>query len=241
MRTIVVRNWGKPAVLYQVFLRLNQGSLPLSPQELRQALFPGDFSRWINSRSSSSKPIHRARRIKGEDFRMRDAEMLLRSVAFQDDLENYGGNLREFLDEACARGNARWPVEQDQYEVYAARCESGIERTEVVFGVQNSFLRFEDERYIRRFNIAVFDAMNLVLGSPELADDAVTAASAAIRSGFEYLCRERPEFQSALKASTKTVRSTGLRVRLLGEVVADATGMSLRVVDQARALEATAG
>ncbi len=240
VRTIVVRNWGKPAVLYQVFLRLNQGSLPLSPQELRQALFPGEFSRWVNSRSSASEPIHRARRIKGEDFRMRDAEMLLRSVAFQENLERYGGNLREFLDEACARGNAAWPVKRDDYETYAARCESGIARTETVFGKRNSFLRFEDERYIRRFNIAVFDAMNLVLGSPELTDEVVAGSKAEIMSGFEYLCRQRPDFQDALKASTKTVKSTGLRMRLLGEAVAEVTGVPLAVVDRARALEATA-
>lgn len=241
VRTIVVRNWGKPAVLYQVFLRLNQGSLPLSPQELRQALFPGEFSRWINSRSSASVPIHRARRIKGEDFRMRDAEMLLRSVAFQESLEEYEGNLREFLDDACAQGNAVWDKKHRDYEVLASRCEQGIERAEAVFGAQDAFLRFEDERYIRRFNIAVFDAMNLVLGSPELTDAAVTAGASEIKQGYEYLCRERPDFQDALKATTKAVKSTALRVRLLGEVVATATGVSLAVIDRAKALEATAG
>ena len=100
IRTIVVRDWRKPAVLYQIFVRLNQGSLALSPQELRQALYPSAFTRWVNARSASSEQIQIARRIKREDFRMRDAEMLLRYVAFQEDLEGYGGNLREFLDKA---------------------------------------------------------------------------------------------------------------------------------------------
>lgn len=45
IRTVVIKNWGTEDFLYQVFLRLNTGSVPLSPQELRQALHPGPSSR----------------------------------------------------------------------------------------------------------------------------------------------------------------------------------------------------
>ena len=38
IRTVIVRNWPDDSFLYLVFLRLNTGSVPLSPQELRQAL-----------------------------------------------------------------------------------------------------------------------------------------------------------------------------------------------------------
>jgi hypothetical protein len=240
IRTIVVRNWGKPAVLYQVFVRLNQGSLPLSPQELRQALFPGEFSLWINMRSAGSEPIHRARRLKGEDFRMRDAEMLLRSIAFQDALESYNGNLRAFLDAACARGNADWDQRRTYYENLAKQCESGIDRTEIVFGAKDSFLRYEEDHYIRRFNIAVFDAISTVLGAPELTDVDVRTIADQFRQGYERLCVERSDFQDALKTSTKTVPSTALRITLLAELVESASGVHLAVLDRARALLATA-
>ena len=43
IRTIIIRNWPDEEFLYTVFLRLNTGSLPLSTQELRQALHPGAF------------------------------------------------------------------------------------------------------------------------------------------------------------------------------------------------------
>ncbi len=240
VRTIVVRNWEKPAVLYEVFVRLNQGSLPLSPQELRQALFPGSFSSWINSRSASSAPIHRARRLKAEDFRMRDAEMLLRSVAFQDRLERYAGNLRAFLDETCALGNASWRTREGEFEEFAARCEIGIARTEEIFGLRDSFLRYAEGRYIRRFNIAVFDVMSLVLGSRELSDDAIAGtAGEQIREGYERLCEDRPDFQDALKTSTKTVPSTAKRILLFSEMVERVTGVHLPVVGRASALAAS--
>ncbi|MEZ6234825.1 MAG: DUF262 domain-containing protein [Phycisphaerales bacterium] len=43
IRTVVVKNWPSEDFLYLVFLRLNTGSVALSPQELRQALHPGPF------------------------------------------------------------------------------------------------------------------------------------------------------------------------------------------------------
>ena len=39
IRTVVVKNWPSVEVLYLLFLRLNTGSVKLSPQELRQALY----------------------------------------------------------------------------------------------------------------------------------------------------------------------------------------------------------
>ena len=48
IRTVVIRNWKDDKYLHAVFLRINTGSVQLSPQELRQALYPGDFSNFID-------------------------------------------------------------------------------------------------------------------------------------------------------------------------------------------------
>lgn len=236
VRTIVLRGWKRPEVLYQVFLRLNQNSVRLSPQELRQALFPGAFTSWINDRSATSDLIHRARRIKSEDFRMRDAEMLLRSIAFADRLEDYNGNLRLFLDEQCERGLRQWGAREGEFKSMADACEGAIARAFTVFTEENSFLRFEDERYIRRFNIAVYDLMVAVLGSLELTDDIVTAKRADIREAFEYLCREDGRFSSSLTSSTKTNSATGYRIAKFAEAVSEVTGVTLDVQRRAGVL-----
>lgn len=238
VRTIVVRNWRKTAVLYQVFVRLNQGSLPLSPQELRQALFPGTFSSWINARSSASKAIHRARRTKGEDFRMRDAEMLLRGVAFQENIESYDGDLRGFLDAMCETGNADWANSNGRYENHANAVELSIERTELIFGEGQTYFRYNglDNSYVRRFNIAVFDLMCMVLSSPELTKPILEKHRSALKEGFERLCKDNVEFESALKSTTKTPRATARRIILYGEVVQNTTGIQLHAVERAKDL-----
>ena len=48
IRTVVIKNWKNVEVLYLLFLRLNTGSVKLSPQELRQALYPGEFIDFVN-------------------------------------------------------------------------------------------------------------------------------------------------------------------------------------------------
>ncbi|MFC3966177.1 DUF262 domain-containing protein [Nocardia jiangsuensis] len=244
VRTIVVRNWGNTKVLYEVFIRLNQGSLALSPQELRQALYPGSFSTFINTRSGSSKAIQRARRIKREDFRMRDAEMLLRGVAFQDSLESYGGDLRDFLDKMCERGNKEWATRQSEFESLADSLEKSIERAEKIFGQGETYFRYQAERepfgYVRRFNIAVFDLMTMVLASPEVTDEFVESKWNELRTEFQMLCVNDPEFEDAIKSTTKTERATALRIIRFGEAVQRHLGGELEAVRRARALLARA-
>lgn len=234
VRTIVVRNWQNPAVLYQIFVRLNIGSVPLSPQELRQALYPNEFTRWVNMRSAQSTHIQRARRSQKADFRMRDAEMLLRFIAFSQSIEDYRGNLRQFLDNACQVGGQAWQTRgPDYYESLAARCETAIDRTFEIFG-DEAFRRFEGGTYNRRFNIAVFDTMTLVLGDPKLTGDEVSQNSRHIREAFERLCNEDLIFQQSLQTTTKSISSTGGRIVTLAEAVQAIVGHELNVTARAR-------
>lgn len=83
IRTVIIRNWPNQNFLYTVFLRLNTGSLPLSPQELRQALNPGPFTGFADSFSVDSNQIKNALRIKKPDYRMRDVEIVVRYFAFR--------------------------------------------------------------------------------------------------------------------------------------------------------------
>src|SRR6266436_10312195 len=105
IRTVVVKNWQKEDVLYLIFHRLNSESLPLSPQELRQALHPGPFLRFAAEYTQIPGGIHKALGIPKPDFRMRDVELFLRYVAFQYSLDTYTGNLKAFLDDECKRLN----------------------------------------------------------------------------------------------------------------------------------------
>ncbi len=64
IRTVVVRNWQNERVLYLIFHRLNTTSVALSPQELRQALHPGDFLRFAAKYSEESPGLKKTLKLK---------------------------------------------------------------------------------------------------------------------------------------------------------------------------------
>jgi hypothetical protein len=78
IRTTVIRNWPNENFLFTVFLRINTGSMKLSPQELRQALHPGNFIDFADAFSIESEPLKRMLGLRRPDFRMRDVEMVIR-------------------------------------------------------------------------------------------------------------------------------------------------------------------
>ena len=69
IRTVVIRNWKQEEYLYEVFLRINTGSVQFSPQELRQALHPGPFSEFLNEESGKLEELKRALNLAQPDFR----------------------------------------------------------------------------------------------------------------------------------------------------------------------------
>ncbi|WP_198041237.1 DUF262 domain-containing protein [Delftia sp. HK171] len=108
IRTVVIKNWPNEDYLYHIFLRLNTGSVSLSPQELRQALHPGPFVTFLDEKSSVNKSLREILKIDRPDFRMRDAELMLRFIAFNNFILKYTGSLKDFLDSTCGELNANW-------------------------------------------------------------------------------------------------------------------------------------
>jgi hypothetical protein len=71
-----------PAVKFNIFRRINTGGLPLSPQELRHALNPGQATKFLE-RLAKSKEFKKATNISNKrQERMDDHEFVLGFVAF---------------------------------------------------------------------------------------------------------------------------------------------------------------
>ena len=83
IRSVIIKNWPSETFLYTIFYRLNTGSLSLSPQELRRALKPGEFMDFVDEYSGSSKEIQKLLKLKVQDYRMRDMDLVIRYFAFE--------------------------------------------------------------------------------------------------------------------------------------------------------------
>jgi hypothetical protein len=230
IRTVVVRNWPDEDFLYLVFLRLNTGSVPLSPQELRQALNPGAFIDFLDEFSIESQMLKRVLGLDKPDFRMRDVELLLRYFAFTHFLEDYRGNLKGFLDETCRLLNRRWqegPEAADELGADAERCEAAIQATFDVFD-SAAFRRWSGARFESRFNRAVFDIMVFYFRFDDVAERALARRDRVV-DAFKDLCNADEAFRLALQTTTKTIPATAHRLNAWGTALREAVDMDFDV------------
>lgn len=222
IRTVVIRNWSSDSYLHRVFLRLNTESVPLSPQELRQALLPGDFTDFVDEFATSSTALQSALGISGPDFRMRDNEIFLRHIAFAIRAEEYRGNLKSFLDDSTRLLNSRWGEDKLYILSAAQQCDDAILATQEIFGIPDSFKTYSDGSFQRRFNRAVFDIMTYYFRTETIRQQAVKN-STNVRDAFITRSTEDSEFLQSLTTTTKSKRFTAMRFVTWAEELSKAT------------------
>ncbi|MFE6803951.1 DUF262 domain-containing protein [Streptomyces sp. NPDC057681] len=226
IRTVVVRRWPNEDFLNQVFLRLNTGSVKLSPQELRQALHPGKFTDFLDDFASESVWLRNALHIDKPDFRMRDVEVLLRYFGFRYSIEEYTGNLKKFLDDTVNLLNKQWESDEEQIRAVGAECDLAIQATFKIFG-EKAFYRWANGKYEGRFNRAVFDVMAYYF-SNEVVRELAVANAAGVESAFRELCDSDRRFVESIQTTTKTPLATHRRLASWGSVLEDVLGHKIR-------------
>tara|TARA_R110000868_G_scaffold371943_1_gene635702 strand:- start:3715 stop:4914 length:1200 start_codon:yes stop_codon:yes gene_type:complete len=208
IRTIVISNFASMDILYLMFLRLNQNSVTLSPQELRNALYPGEFSVWIDDWTSNSDGLtHIFSQV--PDFRMRDIEVTLRHLAFRLYPEVYSGNMKAFLDNTSDKLMKNWGGLKRQVEGIAENFDASLQCADKIFG-RDAFRVFQDGHYTRAPNRAVIDVLTYYFSIPEIRDHAIDRA-VDVKSAYEALCGGDAEFRRFVQSSTKTNEATAGR------------------------------
>jgi len=110
-----------PEVRYNLFKRINTGGLPLSPQEIRHALYPGQANPYL-TKLADSEEFRRATQNSIRDKRMGDRETILRFLAFSiTPYTEYRTNLVAFLNEHTDKLNKMSQEELDNREKHFLR------------------------------------------------------------------------------------------------------------------------
>jgi len=215
IRSVVIRHWPNINFLHTVFRRLNTGSVSLSPQELRQALFPGDFSNFVDSAAADSEPLKKLLRISEPDFRMRDVELLVRFLAFSFFLEDYAGNLKVFLDSACGEMNRLWEQNELVIQSQVASFNKALLAGESIFGVNNVGRKWNAGEFQSRLNRAVLDVIIYYFAQEPIRDAALKVKD-RVCDAFKQLCETDDVFMTSIEATTKSLTATYERLRRWG-------------------------
>lgn len=230
IRTVIIRNWPSQTFLYTVFLRLNTGSLPLSPQELRQALNPGYFTSFADSFSMESLQIKKALNLKKPDYRMRDVEVVVRYFAFKNFMTKYTGNLKEFLDTACTELNEKWKNDNAIILEQSLELNNAIDQTYLIFG-ENAFSKYGNNEFTGVFNRPVFDLMTYYFSVPEIRT-ATKGKESELVDSFISLCKHDIEFLKSLEASTKNTSAVAKRFNVWGNSLKNIININLNVPEK---------
>jgi Protein of unknown function DUF262 len=231
IRTIVIRNWHSESFLYKIFLRLNVESTPLSPQELRQALHPGEFISFLDDHSVKSQILKKIFKSKVSDFRMRDVELLLRYVGFHYFLSDYRGNLKSFLDNTCEKLNKNWDKSENNVKYQINQFENGVETTIDIFGERNFSRTWlaNSGSYRRQFNRAILDVMVFYFSDETIRNSAITN-KLAVEAAFKKLCSSQNNgFRESIEGTTKNVRETCNRLSLWGNALLEVLDVDFNI------------
>jgi hypothetical protein len=237
IRTVVLSNWNSERLLLSLFLRLNTGSVALSPQELRQALINGQFINWLDAESGQLPALRSLLNNSNPDRRMVDAELTLRHLSFSLSPYDYKGNLKDFLDNSSRYFNDNWGTIETDANGALAEFSLALEAGESIFGAGVFCRKWSQSepsdtgnagqvvgKYERALNRAVFDVQAYSLSLAPVRQ-AMVPHGEAILAEYRNRCATDENFVRAISATTKTADAFITRHRVWSSIVKNHTGV----------------
>lgn len=201
IRCTIISNYKDVGVLYDIFYRLNAGSVPLSSQELRQVLNRGPFAEFIIEATNQMLPLHKVMRLKEPDARLRDAEILLRYLAFSMFGSKYDGNLTPFLDSSMAAVNKGWDTgKKAEVEDLFLGFNKATERLLSLFP-NNKVGRKYAADWESRFNRALFEVQAYYFA--RIPDAEFDASKDNFVGAFQGFSQKEGAFRDSIETTTK--------------------------------------
>jgi len=210
IRTIVIDAAGNTELRYEIFERLNRGSMALNEQELRNCVYRGPFNDLLAELERDSY----WRKVKGgtdPEWRFKEREMILRFFAFANRLPQYGGNLKAFLNEYMGQYA---PHGDAALKAHATLFRQTMQNVYAVFGPNSARLyevnpRTNNGTWDTKFSVTALDIQASALMNRPPAK--VQQAAEQIRELFLFTMLTDVEMQDAISRRTGSTVQTKIR------------------------------
>jgi hypothetical protein len=220
----VIRAGTPVAVKFNIFSRINRGGLPLTAQEIRNAIYRGDWTNHIRSLAESIEfKTATQGKIRGE--RMEDLELVLRFAALYSQTENTerpaDQNLDDFLNDFVERQCVGWPSEK--WNDITRAFIRAMEFAPKVFG-RMAFRKYSGPgEYRRPINRGLFETESVILArhsQTELVK--LSARSQKVIERFGSYFMGDKSFQGALLYATGKGAASNKRLEVIGKIFTEA-------------------
>ena len=218
IRTVVIDAGKNTDLRYEIFERLNRGSMALNEQELRNCVYRGRFNVLLSELEEDPK----WRIVKGGDApepRFKEREMILRFLALANRIDFYTGGLKRFLNDYMAKWAPHDPAAIDEQ---AQMFRQTMQNVSIVFGPNSGRLYNVPPggpagRWDTKFSIAALEIQASALLRQDPAK--VQQVSDQIREHFLFLLLTDKAMQDAISQHTSGGAATKLRWTKLKSVV----------------------
>jgi DNA-binding transcriptional MerR regulator len=206
LRTITIKRESDKDLKFEIFERLNSGSVALNDQELRNCIYRGPYIKLLKA-LSEDPDFRRLLNFTGPDKRMRDVEFVLRFAAFYHATYlNYSPPMRAFMNRDMERHQNISEADQDMIrQAFKKSCQLIFS----LFG-EHSFKRFyrgtgddPNGRWEpKKINSSLYDV--LMFGFIPYEKPQVHGKLDSIRESFINLMSNSDAFISAIELSTSS-------------------------------------
>lgn len=183
IRCIVLRKENDQELIREIFSRLNQGAVSLSSQEIRHALYYGEFDNLLVKlaklsairnfgKGPSSSVVNDSREAE---------EQVLRYFALQTDLASYDGLFTKYLDDFML---ANADATTKQCKQFEDRFTRSLNNCITVFG--KDVFRDTSKKTTRQ-SMVYYDLLMSSLG--DMTENKVQTAKPKIKTAFSELCK----------------------------------------------------
>ncbi|HNV29505.1 MAG TPA: DUF262 domain-containing protein [Cyclobacteriaceae bacterium] len=215
LRCILIAKDTHPQIKFDVFERLNSGSVRLTSQELRHGIYHGTFMKLVNEMAKNKD--WKAIITPGADKRMKSEELVIRFLAFHYNINNYKKPLANFLNEFC---ETHKEITADQKNSFISLFNITLTNLLNLYGDLAFKIFDKNLKQVSNFNAALFDAEMLSLSSfkePLKITNAVRTKFIKNLSNLFY----NEEFLKTISQSTSDKNQINKRVSILSDLVKD--------------------
>ncbi len=215
----IIRANTPSAVKFNVFARLNQGGMPLNAQEIRNAIFPGEWRNRIR-RMAEGHTFLGVTQGKIQTQRQQDMELVLRFVA----LWQLGPpfhrpmyqTLDEFLNSTVEEKLSKWS--EEQWSAVECAFDRSLKAAQLIFG-RHAFRKSYGHHHKKPINRGLFEAQLLALcgfsdeNLVKLADRRVVVGTA-----FSEALQYDDDFIRAILYATGSSEASNTRIRTIWNI-----------------------
>jgi hypothetical protein len=213
----VIRAGTPVQVKFYIFSRLNQGGMPLTSQEIRNAIFPGEWVKYLREMVKLPSFLRATEgKIKGE--RMEDLELVLRFlslVSIEKGIRRAPGqSLDEFLNWTVEKRLPAWS--EDDWRKYIHLFNYSMASAKEIFG-RYAFRKFYGEQFNRSpINRGLFEAQSIALSFlSEAQMGELTKRRVVVLERFAQLLKMDGDFAGSLTYATGSTQASNKRIEAM--------------------------